>query len=138
MYLLDTNVVSEMRKRERANPGLLVFQRQLSTEAGDVYLSVITVGELRRGIELIRYRGDLDQARVLEQWLENLLVEFEEKILDFGREEAQLWGRLRVPHYENALDKPIAATTLIYDLTLVTRNTGDFETTGVKLLNPFQ
>jgi hypothetical protein len=138
MYLLDTNVVSEMRKRERANPGLLVFQRQLSTEAGDVYLSVITVGELRRGIELIRYRGDLDQARVLEQWLENLLVEFEEKILDFGREEAQLWGRLRVPHYENVLDKQIAATALIYDLTLVTRNTGDFETTGVKLLNPFQ
>ena len=138
MYLLDTNVVSEMRKRERANPGLLVFQRQLSTEAGDVYLSVITVGELRRGIELIRYRGDLDQARVLEQWLENLLVEFEEKILDFGREEAQLWGRLRVPHDENALDKQIAATALIYDLTLVTRNTGDFEATGVKLLNPFQ
>ena len=138
MYLLDTNVVSEMRKRERANPGLLVFQRQLSTEAGDVYLSVITVGELRRGIELIRYRGDLDQARVLEQWLENLLVEFEEKILDFGREEAQLGGRLRVPHDENALDKPIAATALIYDLTLVTRNTGDFEATGVKMLNPFQ
>lgn len=63
-------------------------------------------------------------------------MEFEEKILDFCREETQLWGCLRAPHYGNALDKQLAATALIYDLTLVARSTGDFQATGVKLLNP--
>ena len=74
----------------------------------------------------------------LETWLQIIIGRYAENILDFGREEAQIWGRLRVPHPENALDKQIAATALVYDLTLVTRNVKDFTATGVSLLNPFE
>jgi predicted nucleic acid-binding protein len=92
---------------------------------------------LRRGVELIRHRGDEVQARFLEKWLLSILNEYADSILDFTAEESQVRGRLRIPHHENALDKQIAATALIYDLTLVTRNVNDFAGTGVKLLNPF-
>lgn len=70
-------------------------------------------------------------------WLDQLLVEYREDVLDIDVDITQLWGRLRVPHPENALDKLIAATALIYDLTVVTRNHRDFAKTGVRLLNPF-
>lgn len=103
-----------------------------------MFISVVTVGELRRGIELIRHRGDSRQANQLERWLETLLVEYGDFILDINQDIAQLWGRLRVPHPENALDKQIAATALIYDLIVVTRNHKDFSRTGVRLFNPFE
>ncbi|GAA3946389.1 type II toxin-antitoxin system VapC family toxin [Allohahella marinimesophila] len=137
MYLLDTNVISEIRKGSRANSGVTTFFRQVSQNDTQVYLSAITVGELNRGLQLVRYRGDLDQATMLENWLKKVIAEFEANILQFGTEEAFVWGQLRVPRYENAIDKQIAATAFVYDLTLVTRNTRDFDGTGVKLLNPF-
>ncbi|MBC7515134.1 MAG: type II toxin-antitoxin system VapC family toxin [Alkalinema sp. FL-bin-369] len=138
MYLLDTNIISELRKRDRANPGVTRFFRQIAEEEVITYLSVITIGELRRGVDIIQYRGDVTQAKSLETWLQIIIDRYAENILDFGREEAQIWGRLRVPHPKNALDKQIAATALIYDLTLVTRNIKDFTATGVSLLNPFE
>jgi toxin FitB len=138
MYLLDTNIISELRKRDRANPGIIRFFRQIAEQEEISYLSVITIGELRRGVDIIQHRGDVTQAKSLEIWLETILDRYVEHILDFGREEAQIWGRLRVPHPENALDKQIAATALVYDLTLVTRNVKDFAATGVTLLNPFE
>nr|WP_281719488.1 type II toxin-antitoxin system VapC family toxin [Nitrosomonas nitrosa] len=138
MYLLDTNIISELRKKERANAGLRRFVRQLADQEAQTYISVVTVGELRRGVDLIRHRGDLAQAGALETWLQNLLDDYADNILDFGKEEAQIWGRLRVPHPENALDKQIAATALSYGFTLVTRNVRDFVQTGVSLLNPFE
>ena len=138
MYLLDTNIISELRKKERANAGLRRFVRQLADQEAQTYISVVTVGELRRGVDLIRHRGDLAQAGALETWLQNLLDDYADNILDFGKEEAQIWGRLRVPHPENALDKQIAATALSYGFTLVTRNVQDFVQTGVILLNPFE
>lgn len=137
MYLLDTNVVSELRKRERANPGVLKFVRELAKQEAPAFISVITLGELRRGVELIRYRGDRIQADVLETWLQTLAEEYADNILAFGPDEAQIWGRLRVPHPENAIDKQIAATALIYGFTLVTRNVQDFTQTGITVLNPF-
>lgn len=103
-----------------------------------MFISVITIGEIRRGINRIRHRGDKQQANNLEQWLDIILEEYSENILDFTMLEAQVWGELRVPMHENALDKQIAATALIYDLTVVTRNVDDFIETGVKLLNPFK
>jgi toxin FitB len=137
MYLVDTNVISEARKRATANRGVRAFFRRLLKERTPVFISVITVGELRRGVELLRHRGDSRQAKRLEKWLEALLVEYQDFILEIDRDIAQLWGRLRVPHPENALDKQIAATALIHDLTVVTRNQVDFRKTGVRVLNPF-
>jgi predicted nucleic acid-binding protein len=138
MYLLDTNVVSELRKGARANAGVTRFVERIAGEDAPAYISVITLGELRRGVELIRHRGDLPQAEALETWLQALLDDYADQILEFGIEEAQVWGRLRVPQPENALDKQIAATALTCGLTLVTRNLRDFAATGAPLLDPFE
>jgi predicted nucleic acid-binding protein len=137
MYLIDTNVISELRKKRSTNPGVRDFFKESSDTNNPLYISVITVGELRRGVEMIRHRGDKIQASQLDRWLNKLLASYEDNILDFTQSEAQVWGKLRTPHHENAIDKQIAATALTYDLTLVTRNIGDFEATGVSLLNPF-
>jgi len=137
MYLVDTNVISEARKKTKANRGVRSFFKQVIEDEARVFMSVVSVGELRRGVESIRYRGDTRQANQLEKWLANLLVEYQDHILDINQDIAQLWGRLRAPHPENALDKQIAATALIYELTVVTRNHRDFVKTGVRVLNPF-
>ena len=137
MYLVDTNVISEARKKSKANTGVRAFFKQAIKDETRIFISVVTVGELRRGVESIRYRGDVRQANQLEKWLENLMAEYQDHILDINQDIAQLWGRLRVPHPENALDKQIAATALIYELTVVTRNHKDFVKTGVRVLNPF-
>lgn len=138
MYLIDTNVISERRKGRRANPGVIRFFQQADDNDDRLYLSAITIGELRRGIELVRGRGDVPQARVLETWLETVLAEYGDRILDFTTAEAQVWGRLQAPRAQNAIDKQIAATALTSDLVLATRNIRDFVTTGVRLFNPFE
>ena len=138
MYLIDTNVLSDVRKKSKANPGVLDFFDRVSASELRVYISVITVGELRRGVELIRHRGDSGQAEHLEKWLQSLLNEYSDHILGLDADTAQLWGLLRVPRSENALDKQIAATALIHDLTVVTRNEKHFVDTGVTVLNPFK
>jgi predicted nucleic acid-binding protein len=137
MYLVDTNVISEVRKKTKANSGVQSFFMQVIEDETRVFMSVVSVGELRRGVESIRYRGDTRQANQLDKWLAKLLVEYQDHILDITQDIAQLWGRLRVPHPENALDKQIAATALIYELTVVTRNHRDFVKSGVRVLNPF-
>lgn len=138
MYLVDTNVVSEIRKRDKANRGVAAFFRKAVEADAGLFVSVVTIGELRRGVELIRHRGDKVQANRLENWLTGVLQEFGNHILPVDEEIGQVWGRLRVTHPEHALDKLIAATALIHDLTVVTRNVDDFSATGVRLLNPFE
>jgi hypothetical protein len=96
------------------------------------------MGELRRGVELVRRRGDAGQARHLENWLASVVEWFSERILAFDADAAQVWGHLRVPDPSHAIDKQIAAIALVNDLTLVTRNVEDFAGTGVKLANPFR
>lgn len=137
MFLIDTNVISEARKGARAHPGVTDFFRTCRDRSERVYLSVVTIGELRRGVDLIRYRGDLQQAERLEHWLQTVVEDYRDHILPFDLDTAQLWGRLGVPHPENAIDRQIAATAVIHDLTLVTRNTADVAGTGVRWLNPF-
>ena len=137
MYLIDTDVVSELRKGKKANPGVTgFFEAAVSSDAA-IFLASLTIGELRRGVEAIRHRGDRKQAELLEQWLGTLANEYQDDILPFDAETAQIWGRLRVPDPQNPLDKQIAATALINDLVVVTGNTRHFADTGVKLLDPF-
>jgi predicted nucleic acid-binding protein len=137
MYLLDTDVISEARKGENADPGVRAFLREAARKGTALFLSVISIGELRRGVEVIRYRGDGPQAARLERWLDRVSSDFEDAILPFDQEAAHVWGRLRAPNAENPLDKQIAATALIHDLTVVTRNVSHYQTTGARLLNPF-
>lgn len=138
MYLIDTDVLSEARKKDRADAGVRQFFERLKAEQIPVYLSVITIGELRRGIESIRHRGDVAQARQLQAWLEKIVSDYADFILELDLDSAQIWGKLRVPHPENALDKQIAATALTHSLTVATRNERHYEGTGVAVLNPFQ
>ena len=137
MYLLDTNVISEIRKGQQADLGVQQFFKQIRQDNSKVYLSSITIGELRRGIEKLRYRNDSDQANRLEYWLNTLLHEYHDNILSFDLEAAQVWGYMRVPHPEHLIDKQIAAIALVNSLTVVTRNIRDFHATGIDLLNPF-
>ena len=138
MYLIDTNVISERRKRAKANRGVIAFFETVVASSEPVFLSAVSVGELRRGVERIRHRGDAEQAQRLEAWLASVVESFRERILAFDADAAQVWGHLRVPNPAHALDKQIAAIALLNDLTLVTRNVADFEGSGVKLANPFQ
>lgn len=137
MYLVDTDVISEARKGEGGNPGVRAFFERAREEDTDLYLSVVTIGELRQGVERIRYRGDKPQAQRLERWLLEISTVYQDRILALDEETAHVWGRLRVPNPENPLDKQIAAAALIHDLVVVSRNIDHFASTGVRLLNPF-
>jgi predicted nucleic acid-binding protein len=119
MYLIDTNVISEARKGSRANQGVTAFFGRAAADGAALYLSVVTIGDLRRGVELIRHRGDGPRAARLEAWLSRVLRHDVDHILPFE------------------IDKQIAATALVHDLTVVTRNTADFAGTGAKLSNPY-
>ncbi|WP_186593807.1 type II toxin-antitoxin system VapC family toxin [Synechococcus sp. RS9909] len=138
MFLIDTNVISEARKGRRADPGVQAFWAETARDDTPLFLAAVTIGELRRGVELIRYRGDHPQAQLLEQWLLEVLETYGDRVLDLDGDAAQIWGRLRVPNPHNAIDKQIAAIALLHNLTVVTRNTDDFAGCGVRLLNPFQ
>jgi toxin FitB len=135
MYLVDTNVISDARKGKGANPGVQKFFQQI--DAAEIYLSVQTIGEIRRGLENIRHRGDMPQAKKLEKWLDLIVADYADRILSFDGECAQVWGRLMSPHHEHPIDKQIAAIALIHDLIVVTRNADDFRGTGARINNPF-
>jgi predicted nucleic acid-binding protein len=137
MYLVDTDVISHARRHTRANPGVRRFFRDAERQGTPLYLSAITIGELRQGVEAVRHRGDLPQATRLARWLRTVTTEYADAILAFDEEIAQIWGRLRVPHAENPLDKQIAATALMYGLTVVTRNVPHYAPSGVAVVNPF-
>ncbi len=129
VYLLDSNVVSEFRKHSQANRGVQAFLSASARESRQFYLSVITIGELRR--------DDHDQADFLASWLDNVATNYRNHLLPFTEREAQVWGYLCAPRHQNSHDKQIAATALTHNLCVVTRNISHFKDTGVRLLNPF-
>lgn len=133
-YLLDTNIISEIRKKNRANPG--VGQFFVSTDPETVYLPVQVIGELRSGVDGLR-RRDPAQAAALEAWLNLVVHEYAERILPFDIDCALVWGRLIAGQSQNLIDKQIAAIALVHDLVVVTNNMKDFMPCGVKTLNPF-
>ena len=137
MYLVDTDVISEARKGDQGNAGVRAFFSRASQQGDELYLSAVTIGELRQGVERIRHRGDKAQAQRLEQWLLQVTSAYADRILPLDEEIAQIWGRLRVPNAENPLDKQIAATALIHDLEVISRNVAHYAPTGVRVRNPF-
>lgn len=133
-YLVDTNVVSELRKGRRCNPGVAAWFGGVSSD--DIYLSVLTLGEIRKGIENIR-RRDKPAAEALEDWLHELEAGFSDHLLPVDQAIAEQWGHFNVPDPLPMLDSLLAATASVYGMTLVTRNLKDVERTGVECLNPF-
>jgi predicted nucleic acid-binding protein len=136
MYLIDTNVISEIRKGINANQSVQRFFQEKRDDK--LLLSVVTIGEIHRGIERLIYRKDIEQATQLDKWLQTLLHQYSDSIVPIDLEIAELWGKLCGFSPHQAIDKFLAATALLYDVTLVTRNTADFLGTGVALLNPFE
>ena len=133
-YLLDTNVVSELRKRRRADPNVVAWLRQ--RRPGDLFVSVLTVGELRRGVERVR-RKDPTTAAALESWLTRTSMEFRDRIIGVDRDIAERWGRLGTQDPIPAVDGLIAATALERELVVVTRDVKHFSRMSVPHLNPF-
>ncbi len=133
-FLLDTNVISEARKR-RGNPHVKTWMA--SVRGADLFLSVLIVGEIRQGIERLR-RRDPAQAAVYEDWLAGLHRDYASRILPITADIAEEWGRMNVPDPVATIDGLLAATAKARGLTLVTRNTADLVRTGVPLLNPFE
>jgi predicted nucleic acid-binding protein len=134
-YLLDTNVLSELRKAKRANPNVLAWYQGVS--AGDIFASVLVFGEIRSGIERIR-ANDPAQAKALDRWLKQLETFYVDRILPITAAVADRWGRFDALSPISVIDGLMAATALENDLTLVTRNVHNVRRTGAKLLNPFQ
>jgi hypothetical protein len=132
-WLIDTNVVSELRKGDRANGGIRAWFVESSED--ELFTSVLVLGEIRRGIESIR-RRDTPSALALEQWLDRLMADFGERVLPIDARVADRWGTLNVPDPIPTVDGLLAATALVHDLVLVTRNVRDVANTGVRLLDP--
>lgn len=133
-YLLDTNVISEVR-RSSPDHGVASWFEQAAGE--DLFLSVLTVGEIRQGIERLRAR-DPEQADMFERWLELLHRDFRDRLLPISTAVAEAWGRLNAPSPLPVIDSLLAATALVHGLTFVTRDTSKLEKTGVPLLDPWE
>lgn len=137
MYLLDTNVVSELRKIRLGKADLHVAAWADSVEAAGLYLSAITVQELEIGV-LLAERRDPSQGAILRAWLNvHVLPAFDGRVLSVDTAVAQRSARLHVPDPRPVRDGLIAATALVHGMTVVTRNVADFEPTGTKILNPW-
>jgi predicted nucleic acid-binding protein len=131
-FLLDTNAISEIRRGRDQRVRAWVAE----VEDADLHLSVLTLGEIRKGIELLRSR-DAAQAEAFDSWLSALRTRFADRIMPIDDRVAEEWGRLNAAGSRRTVDSLIAATARIHDLIVVTRHTRDFEGCGVPLLNPW-
>ena len=137
VYLLDTNVISQLTKRQ-PNAGVIAFIEEADDTESSLYLSVISVGQINKGIVRLTRHNDLLQANRLRQWHNQLQIDFADFLLPIDIDTTVIWGEiLAVTDDTNAIDKLIAATALQYGLTLVTRNIDHFAGTGARCINPF-
>jgi hypothetical protein len=134
-YLIDTNVVSELRKRSRCHPGVTAWVT--ATPGSSLFVSVLVLEELRKGVALLQ-RSDPRAAAAIDVWASKLEADYDDRVLPVTAEIARTWGRLTVPDPLPVIDGLLAATALVHGLTLVTRNTRDVARTGVAQLNPFE
>ncbi len=135
MYLLDTNVISEVGKGRRCDRHVAAWYRGARDD--ELFLSVLVVGEIRQGIERLRPRNT-QRAVSLEDWLEEILASFSERVLPVDERVAQIWGRINARGPFAVVDSLLAATAEAHRLTLVTRNLKDIERSGVRCFNPFE
>lgn len=135
MYLVDTNIVSEVRKAERCDPNVAAWYAKL--EDSEIFLSVLVVGEIRKGIELAR-RNDQPKAEALGRWLQRLETRFGDRILPIDSLIADEWGRMSAIRPIPVIDGLLGATAKVYGLTLATRNDGDVHGLGMSVVNPFK
>jgi predicted nucleic acid-binding protein len=135
MYLIDTNIISEVRKRERCDAKVATWWT--SIDDTELFLSVLVIGEVRQGIERVRPR-DAAQAAALEKWLGDVGVAFAGRILGIDQKVADAWGCIAAKQSTPVVDGLLAATALVHDLTLATRNITDIAHSGVKWINPFE
>ncbi len=134
-WLVDTNVVSEIRKGRRCHPAVAVWWAGVAES--DLFLSVLTLGEIGRGVEAVRPR-DPAKAAVLEAWLASLVPAFGPRILPVDATVATVWGRIAAIRSVPVVDALLAATALVHGLTLVTRNGADVAGLGARVLDPFR
>ncbi len=133
-YLIDTNVISELRKGQRADANVRTWFEGLDDDR--LYLSVLTIGELRRGVESIR-RRDPRAAAALDAWVMQILALHADRVVPVDALVAEEWGRLNVPDPLPVVDGLLAATAKVHGMTLVTRNLRDVRRTGVEVVDPF-
>jgi predicted nucleic acid-binding protein len=133
-YLLDTNILSETRKKQ-ADERVISFLS--AAEPSTLYISVLTLGELRKGVAL-KKRSDKDAAKKIAAWVDGLEFSFGDRILGIDAATASLWGELSAQRSRPVIDTLLAATAVVHELTLVTRNTGDVQDIDLKLLNPWK
>lgn len=134
-YLVDTNVISELRKGQRCNESVAAWWSTVAED--EIFLSVLTIGEIRKGIENIR-RRDARSAAALEAWLLRVISDHGDRILTIELDVVEEWGRLNVPDPLPVIDSLIAATAKVRGLTLVTRNVPDIARTGVASFDPWR
>jgi len=133
-YLLDTNILSETRRKQSDQR---VIEFLSATDASALYISVLTLGELRKGVAL-KKRIDPDTAKRLAHWVDGLGYSFADRILGIDAATATVWGELSAQRPRPVIDTLLAATAIAHDLVLVTRNTADVQDTKVNLLNPWK
>jgi len=134
-FLIDTNVISEVRKGTRCDPNVAAWYSSIKDT--DLYLSALILGEIRKGIELARPR-DPAKAEALQGWLEAVVEAFADRVIPVDRFVSDAWGRMSATRPIPAIDGLLAATAKVHDLTLVTRNDADVAGLGVRVLNPFK
>lgn len=134
-YLLDTNVISEVRKGERCDPHVAAWYASIDDD--DLYLSVLVLGEVRRGVEAAR-TGDPAKAVALDRWLAAVTQAFAGRILPIDQTVAEEWGRMTAKRSAPNIDALLAASAKVHDMILVTRNTADVAGLGGDALNPFE